>query len=70
MKSAISKKVNKEEIFLQGADLENKYTNVRELEEFDVESKNRKIIAELVKPILEDMDHDRKKNAMIDMRMT
>ena len=55
---------------MQGADLENKYTNVRELEEFDVESKNRKIIAELVKPILEDMDHDRKKNAMIDMRMT
>lgn len=50
----------KDDIFLGGAELEAKYTHVRELDEFDHESKSRKIIAELIRPILEDMDHDRK----------
>jgi hypothetical protein len=50
--------------------LENRFAHVRELDEFEQESKSRKIIAELFKPVLEDMDHDRKQNAMIDLRMT
>ena len=54
---------------MSGADLETKFTHVRELDDFEAESKSRKIIAELVKPILEDMDRDRKQNAIIDMRM-
>jgi hypothetical protein len=55
---------------MSGDQLENRFAHVRELDEFEAESKARKIIAELFKPVLEDMDHDRKQSALIDLRMT
>lgn len=61
--------IKKHDIFLPGVDLETKYANVRELDEFERESRNRKIIWDLVKPLLEDMDKDRRNNAMIDMKV-
>lgn len=45
------------------------YRNIRELDSFEQESRNRKIIQELVRPLFEDMDKDRRNAARIDCRL-
>lgn len=46
------------------------HTNLgKEIDEFENESKARRIIAELVRPIMESADLDRRNNVMLDMKM-
>lgn len=45
------------------------HTNLgREIDEFENESKARRIIAELVRPIMETADLDRRNNVMLEMK--
>ena len=53
-------KVDKKDIFLSGNDLELHYKYVRELDEFQMMTKNRQLIAELIKPIYDDIQKDRR----------
>ena len=48
-------KVDKKDIFLSSNDLELHYKYVRELDEFQMMTKNRQLIAELIKPIYDDI---------------
>ena len=48
-------KNEKKDIFLSGNDLELHYKYVRELDEFQMMTKNRQLIAELIKPIYDDI---------------
>jgi hypothetical protein len=48
------------DLFLQGAALDKEYMSPHELELFELETKMRKVLLELLKPVLEDMDEDRR----------
>ena len=48
------------EFFLQGAALDREYVSPHELEFFELETKVRKLISEIMQPVLNDMDEDRR----------
>jgi hypothetical protein len=57
------------DIFLHGDQLDQNFKHVRELDDFQIESKCRKLICELIKPMMSDMDRDRRNTAIFDLRV-
>lgn len=55
---------------MAAATLEVEYANIKEIDDFNVESANRRIILELVKPLMDDMDKDRKNVITLDLQIT
>ena len=41
----------------------------KEIDEFEAESKSRRMIAELMRPIVEDADLDRRQNAILEVKV-
>lgn len=48
------------EFFLQGQALDKEYVSPHELEFFELETKVRKLVSEIMQPVLNDMDEDRR----------
>ena len=48
------------EFFLSGLQLDKEYVSPHELEFFELETKIRKLISEIMQPVMNDMDEDRR----------